>query len=399
MTGNDASSDRRGFMKSMAASGLVAAAGIAPSSAQPEAPQQVEAQDPQKPFKGLNPRATLDCRFPVAFETSVPEAMKLAMRYMGALIRRDLAGLASVFHYPFVTYEEVETVIVNSAKELMSNPPPSLNTTGKGRHKIRPGSYDIMDKIEVLLYSPIGVGISLDYSRYRADGQKLFSVYGIYGITNNDGKWGIEYMSTIFRPADQVHLTYDAEAFALRAVHDTFRDLDLANKYGDKEAVRKAHLGPLGKWAGVTLAAFNYPNPDAPAPEGWQMVPYKVKGVKSRLQVSTVTQEMIGPSGPSVVANGVKSEGGWPLAVGSGIGKVTEAFEFPGTRVLNASNEKAHAICGFQRYTEDGTLVSQAYFMSVVLYKDGVWTPVSGPARFGPTVYQDRGNDLRPSEV
>jgi hypothetical protein len=85
----------------------------------------------------------------------------------------------------------------------------------KGESKARAGSYDILDRIELLLYGPCGVAFSLDYSRFRADGQKLFGVFGIYGITNNDGHWGIEYMSTIFRPADQIHLTYDAEAFAL----------------------------------------------------------------------------------------------------------------------------------------------------------------------------------------
>ena len=145
--------------------------------------------------------------------------------------------MAQAFHYPFVTYEGIETeVIVENAGQLVATPPPSLNVTGKGENKLRPNSYDILDRVELLLYGPCGAGFSLDYSRYRADGNKLFSVYGIYGVTNKTREVGHEHMSTIFRPADQLHLTFDAEAFALRSVHDTYRDHDLARKYNDRRA-------------------------------------------------------------------------------------------------------------------------------------------------------------------
>jgi len=108
--GAEASSDRRNFIKVATAAGLAGAVAMAPGLAEA---QQTEVKDPEKPA-GLKPGAELDGRFPVMYETSVPETMKLASQYMAALTRRDLDGLSQLFHYPFVTYEGIDTVIVNS---------------------------------------------------------------------------------------------------------------------------------------------------------------------------------------------------------------------------------------------------------------------------------------------
>jgi len=112
----------------------------------------------------------------------------------------DLDGLSQLFHYPFVTYEGIDTVVVNSRDELMSNPPPSLNTTGKGVNKIRKGfvRHPRYDRA-VVLHPGRGRHIT-QIQPLRRQREKAAGVSGIYGMTNNDGKWGIEYMSTIFRP-------------------------------------------------------------------------------------------------------------------------------------------------------------------------------------------------------
>src|SRR5579871_3246397 len=251
-------SDRRNFMGVATAAGLTAAAvSLAPGTAQAQKASAV--QDPQKPA-GLAPKGMLDSRFAMTFENSIPESMRVVSQYMAALSRRDLDGLSKVFQYPFVTYEGIDTVIINSPEELKSTLPPSLNTTGKGANKIRQRSYDILDKMEVLFYTPCGVGIALNYSRFRADGKKLLACYGLYGVTNNDGKWGIEYMSTIFRPAEQLHLDYDAREFADRGIHDSYRDHNLGRKYnGLNENYTERAIENPGKWGGVNIGAISYP--------------------------------------------------------------------------------------------------------------------------------------------
>src|SRR5579863_1437614 len=103
-------SDRRSFIKVAAVAGLAGAVAMAPRATEA---QQAEVKDPEAPA-GLKPGAELDGRFPIMYENSVPETMKLAAQFMAALARRDQNGLSQLFHYPFVSYEGIDTVVVNS---------------------------------------------------------------------------------------------------------------------------------------------------------------------------------------------------------------------------------------------------------------------------------------------
>jgi hypothetical protein len=395
--GIEVNSDRRNFINVAIAAGLAGAAvGLAPGVAQA---QQAEVKDPEKPA-GLKPGAELDGRFPVMYESSVPETMKLAAQYMAALSRRDLDGLSKLFHYPFVTYEGIDTVILNSRDELMSNPPPSLNTTGKGANKIRGGSYDILDSIELLCYTPVGAGIALNYSRFDANGKKLQGVYGIYGMTNNDGKWGIEFMSTIFRPADQLHLNYDAEEFAMRSIHDTYRDHDLGRKYNglNSNYTAQADVNP-GKWGGVTIGSYSFTFVGRPGQS--TMDAYKVKGVKSRLRVSEGSANP-NPAAPAA-GNAQQNANGderFRSVSGGGVGKFFETLEWGDSRILAADMEKAHAVSGNNRFIEDGSLANRGLYMVVLLYRNGRWTASdNGGGIFGRQMYQDRTNDALPPGI
>lgn len=392
----EVNSDRRSFIKAAAAAGLAGAVAMSPGVAQG---QQPEVKDPEAPA-GLRPNAELDGRFPVMYETSVPETIRLVAQYMAALTRRDLAGLSELFHYPFVTYEGIDTVIVNSRDELMSNPPPSLNTTGKGRNKIRKSSYDILDNIELLCYTPVGAGVSLNYSRFDANGKKLQEVYGIYGVTNNDGKWGIEFMSTIFRPADQVHLNYDAKEFAYRSIHDTYRDHDLGRKYNGLNAnYTEQPIENPGKWGSVTIGSYSFTFVGRPGRS--TMDAYKIRGVKSRLHV---TEGGTNSSAEApVVANGTTTGNGderFRQVSGGAVGQFFETLEWQDSRVLAADMEKAHAVSGNNRFIEDGSLANKGVYMVVLLYRNGRWTASdNGGAIFGRQMYQDRTNDLLPPEI
>jgi len=53
--------------------------------------------------------------------------------------------------------------------------------------------------------------------------KKLLRCQGIYTATNNDGKWGIQLMSTISTPADMMNVVYNdtiEAAKRLRENHD-----------------------------------------------------------------------------------------------------------------------------------------------------------------------------------
>ena len=117
---------RRDFMgAAMVGLATVAAASSAPSAmadgAVPDAPARPA---------GLKPHAMFDCRFPAAYETSVPAAMSVLTQYFSALAQRDLRAMSRCFHFPFAIYEGVEAIVVDSESNFLSSPPPSMNVNG-----------------------------------------------------------------------------------------------------------------------------------------------------------------------------------------------------------------------------------------------------------------------------
>ncbi len=366
--------------------------------------QQAEVKDPERPA-GLKPNAELDSRFPVTYESSVPAAMTLATQYMAALAKRDINALAKLFHYPFVTYEGIDTVVIKSKEEFLANPPASLNTTGKGPNKIRKGSYEIIDGMELLVYTPVGAGVAIKYTRFDAAGKKLQGVHGIYGMTNNDGKWGIEYMSTIFRPADQLHMQHDAVQFAERSIHDSYRNNNLGRKYrGLNENFTSIDLPNPGKWAGVTIGSYSFTFVGRPGAS--TMDAYKIKGVKSRLRESMGDPVPGTPAAAAAAANppsaaeSANGDNRFRSVSGGTVGKFFETLEWHDTRVLAANMEKAHAVSGNNRFIEDGSLANKGVYMVVLLYRNGQWTASdNGGAIFGRQMYQDRSNDNIPAEI
>src|SRR6202789_3139751 len=107
----NAGANRRDFIKSAAAAGLVGAAGLTPALGQSTAAApQGGAQDPQAP-PGLAPNALLDARFPLTYENSVPEGVKVLTAYFAALSRRDLRQMADTLHFPSAGYKEPNPVL------------------------------------------------------------------------------------------------------------------------------------------------------------------------------------------------------------------------------------------------------------------------------------------------
>ena len=380
---------RRDFIKNAAAGGLLGGTALTSAAAQ-TAPPRTSDEDPQAP-KGLAPLGMLDYRFPMTYESSVPAGVGVLTQYFAALSRRDLKGMADTLHFPFASYEKTDPVVVQTVDELMSHAPASMNMTLNPERftdhdgYLEPGSYDVFDGLEVLTSDPISATMSLVYYRYGKDGKKILRCEGVYTVTNNDGRWGIQLMSTIFTPADMMHVMFSDTieiAKRLRVTHDLAFDVcDHMLENGPFQTGKIASVS--GGAAGVFYQKEN------------NMAPYRFKGVKNRLQVSESTPESVekyfgfDPSKPGTPADYAFYRALFPkLGVGNW-GFVYGAL--PETRVIHATVDKAHMLSGAIRFTTAGEECNFNRQLSVITFKKGHWGMAG---TFSYVAGHDRANDM-----
>lgn len=381
--------DRRTFMKSAAAAGLLGAAGAVSALGQPaQAAQQPGAAEANlKPPAGMSPRGIPDLRFPMCYKDSIPAAAGVMTQYFAALSQRDLNGVAETLHFPFGTFERTDAVVVQSARELMNHAPASLNMTERPERftdhdgYLQPGCYDVLDGIEIFNSNPVAVNLSMNYNRYSSEGQKLLRCQGIYCVTNNDGKWAIQAASTIFTPAHMIHVAYGDSAAAAQRLR---QDHCLAYMNNDEKGV----------WGPIRQLGTNF-GVSAGGPT-WELAPqggYKaldairIKGVKTRLSSTNYTQEML----DNIHIDFAKYHAMFtPLGLGRWGWDMADAA--PGGRILHADLEKVHALQGASRYTTSGEYINDSVELDVVTYKNGRWG-IAG--LFGYMTTHDRANDLR----
>jgi len=360
--------------------------------------------------RNIKPGGMLDARFPIYYRTSVPEAMRLLTEYFAAFNERDLAAAARTLHFPYATYEGTEPLIYKTAEEFLKSPPPSIRESPAPESQLRPGTYDIMDVLQVHTFNPVNVGLELSYSRYRGDGYRLGINQGIYAITNNDGKWGIQLSSVIFTPTEYIGVKYnDAEEAMLRqgrtgmaAFGDHDYDLLTNLGWGTGQGNRRR--------AQKTASIAGAPGATTFFLSGWSgkpAEPYNSKGRKSRLVVSGV------PDAAEINAlaiehdaiaeyertlgktNIVTADGkpGWFFAMaGGGVGHYGYTMHLADSRVLHAGPEKAHSIGGYIRYTRDNVFISETRSLAITVYDkhERVWVNSGG---LGQSMRRDRTND------
>jgi len=372
---------RRDFMKGAAtAAGVLGAAGLA-SALTPTAVSSKSREASQE--SSASQSAVADCRSSLAFQNSVPESLKVVSQYFQALSERNIDGMAQLLHFPFLTHEGPEAKLVGSREELISSPPPSMNVTAKGDSKIMPGAYDILDFVQMHIYCPVGAGLTLEYSRFDPRGAKIFSCHGLYGVTNNDGKWGIEWVSTIFKPANQVgrDQAYN-DPILNTALHENHRDHVMARKYNDLPELRQTVFDPYPHGS-LSLGPSIVRDAD-----GKTRQEYRVEGVKTRLRYSSGdTQEEMGKQtfGQTQFAKSSgEAIGGWALSI-----------ETPDTRMLYSSAEKGHFYSGYFRYTEDGSIISEHRYLGALVNWNGHWYGNDISRIIGQVVYHDRSSDVR----
>lgn len=381
--------DRRDFMRSAAAAGLLGAAGAVSALGQPpQAAQQPEAAEPGlSPPPGLSPRGIPDLRFAMCYKESIPAAIGVMTQYFAALGQRDVKSVSDLLHFPFGAFERADAIVIRTADELIAHAPASLNMTENPERftdhdgYLKSGCYDVLDGIEIFNSNPVAVNLSLNYNRYSAEGHKLLRCEGIYSVTNNDGKWAIQAMSTIFTPADMIHVTYNDSVAAARRLR---QDHCLAYMNQDAQAV----WGPI-RQLGLNLSVEAGGASWEVAAQGNYAALHRlhIKGVKTRLSATNYTQQMLDSTKVDFAAYRALwpklglGNFGWDLADGP-----------PGGRIVHASVEKVHAFQGASRYTTCGEYINDSVEMDVITYKKGRWG-IAG--LFGYITTHDRANDVR----
>lgn len=426
--------DRRRFMRGATAAGVCGSALVSDALAQRPIGAETREQLRQDMLAGIEPDITkdleiraaaaeelpepknlksggmLDARFSIYYRNSVPEAMRLLTEYFAAFNDRDMAAVARTLHFPYATYEGIEPLIYKSSEEFVRNPPPSIHEDSKPDSELRPGTYDIMDVLQVHTFNPVNVGLELSYTRYRADGYRIGINQGIYAITNNDGKWGIQLSSIIFTPTEYIGQHYnDAQEAMLRQGrtgmsafgdhdYDLLTNLGWGSGQGNRRAARK------------TASIAGAPGATSFFLSGWArkpMEPYNSKGRKSRLAVAgtpdagrinalsavhgSIADYERGLNKTNIVT--AAGQPGWFFAMaGGGVGHYGYTMHLADSRVLHAGPEKAHSLGGYIRYTKDNVFISETRSLGVTIYDKHAreWVSAGG---FGQSMRRDRTND------
>jgi hypothetical protein len=372
------------------------------------------AQTPPQPDlptpEGMGPNAVPDLRFAMNYEVPVVEATRVMLDYLDALCQRDLKGMAEMCHFPFGTYEGTTPVEVKSVDELLETPPPSMNTTLQPERStphdgnITPGSYDAFNGLEILNSDAYSANLAMTYNRFADDGKLLMQCQGVYTVTNNDGKWGIQLMSTIFKPYDLIGIEFSdtiQAALRTRISHDVGpntndADADVGNRQ------------PGINFAVSNPSSFVAAQMEASKTKYGGMSPFRTKGVKSRLRVTTVKEEAGSPSGdatlnamesggnPNNPADLEKYKNDWhwyrDMYERTGLGKWGAVIGYlPYSRVVQHTVDKAHLFSGLTRYLISGEEHDQSAELSIVTWKKGRWGKNGNGAYI---TMHDRANDV-----
>ena len=382
--------DRREFVQTVGGAGLLGAFGSVSPSAQAggQGTSSRPAPDEFPKPPGLRPGAQLDSRFPVSFATSVTEGLRLVTEYFVALNQRNIEGIARTLHFPFAIYEDIEPIVIQSAADFIANPPPTLNATGKGKTQILKGSYDLLESISVHLYCPVGSAVSLSFARFTPDGHRHLSCDGIYSVTNNDGRWAIQLVSTIVHEVDFIGINYpDAEQAEIRQSQNYLSQFGYGNEavLNDLKSSRGSYEPPLPVGTRTASVNFGYGPRERSrdAREGHPMSGWRTKGVKSRLNVSVRTADSVNRTFETNLPEFIELAGG-------AVGQYAYTRDRPVRPItIHATHDKAHTLNGYFRYTADGTLISETRGVSVRIYKEGHWGTAGS---LGQVTHHDRSN-------
>jgi hypothetical protein len=359
------------------------------ASGPPRASNPQQAGDFARP-EALRPGAQSDSRFPVSFAEPVPQGLRLAMEYFTALDQRDIRGIADTLHFPFAINENIEPIVFRTADELGAQPAPTLNFTSRGLSRVGEGSYDLFEGIDCHPYCPVGAVMSVSFTRHNVRGYKLGDYDGLLSVTNNDGRWAIQMVSTIFHETGYEGIEYP---FVAETEIQESQGYLAAFGYRDEATLNDLAIGRGSYGARLPVdtrtasVSFGYGPRDRTrnARNGTPMVGWVTTGVMSRLTVSTVREL------PTDARTETNLDEFVDLA-GETVGEYSYT-RFPPRRpiVIHATHDKAHLLGGYARFTPEGELISETRSAGIRIYKGGVWGSGGG---LGQVTHHDRANSV-----
>lgn len=381
--------DRREFVKAAGAAGVMGTVGsfAASSPSVSSAPRLFQEMDFAQP-EGLQPGAQSDSRFPVSYRDPVTEGLRLTMDYFSALNQRDINGIADTLHFPFAINEDIEPLVFDTANDLITDPAPTLNFTPRGLSRVGDGTYDILENVNVHLYCPVGAVTSLSFQRFNARGYKLGDYDCLISATNNDHRWGIQMVSSIFHELEYAGIRYPlVEEMGIQERQGYLA----AFGYRDTETLNNLAIGrgsygdrlPVGTRTASVSFGYGPRDRTRNARAGTPMAGWVVSGVTSRLNISTV-EEL-----PENAPYETNLEEFVDLA-----GQTVGAYSYtrhPPRRpvVLHATHDKAHMLGGYWRFTPEGELITETRSIGIRIYKGGVW---GNAGSMGQITHHDRSN-------
>jgi copper chaperone CopZ len=252
-----------------------------------------------------------------------------------------------------------------------------------------PGSYDLLEGVNVHLYCPVGGVFSVRFKRYTPDGHKLLDCEALLSVTNNDGRWAIQVVSTIFHERGYEDNHYpDAEAsnrLGRQGYLAAFGYRDEAT-LNNLEVGRGSYEPRLPTGTPTASVSFGY-SPRARTDNARNNRPmdgWVTDGVTSRLRVSEVTP----PDNDDYDTNleqFVELAGG---TVGDyGYTRINPDEPL----VIHATHDKAHLMGGYWRYTPGGVLISETRSVSIRIRKAGNW---GSAGSLGQVTHHDRSNSV-----
>lgn len=319
----------------------------------------------------LKPKAVFDHRYPVMYEESVAMGVTVLTRYLAALQRHDLKAMADQMNFPHASVEEIDVVITESAENLLKNPPNSMDV-----NVLPPGGFDLFMGIESHTSDPVRTGLTMSYSRHKADGTKLLACDGLYVVTNNDGHWGIQISSTIFTPTEFIGIQYQ------EAIDDVFKKgHDWMEGWSRSDAfLLNSGRGLLGMSVSLYPNIIGVNSTDAPAGRTQDRV-FRAEGVKNRLRVNDTTEIRPGTYDFEDFRKNVASHG---------VGGYDFTLNRNDARVVHQSRNKVHVAGGYTRFKKDGTPISTTWSLGIHVRRDLKWGSVGGT---GNTIHYDATNN------
>ncbi len=321
----------------------------------------------------LKPKAVFDHRHPIMYEESVAMSVTVLTRYFAALQRRDLKAMAEQMHFPHASIEEIDVVIIESPEDLINNPPSSMDVNA-----LPEGGFDLFMAVESHTSDPVRAGLTMSYSRHKADGTKLLVCDGLYVVTNNNGKWGMHISSTIFTPVEFIGIQYqEAIDHVFKHGHDWMEGWSRSDAF-----LLDSTRGMLGKTVGL------YPNITAINSDIGRQRPtldhfFRTEGIENRLRVNDITEVQPGTYDFKDFKENVASHG---------VGGYDFTLYRHDARVIHQSRNKVHVTGGYTRFQKNGTPISTTWGLGVHVRRSLMWGGVGGT---GNTIHYDATNNVQ----